>query len=123
MGRSAARIIPVAEALEHVLDKHRPLNEVARAVRRALLPRYRGITMQGVLDTLVEAVSAGLAHEGANGHGARTIGQLPPAQADTATNRAIAYWHGHPEATVREVAEAVGCAASTASSARPRGVR
>ncbi len=115
---SITAIIPVAAVLEHLSDQHRPLKDAARAIRKTLMPRHRGLTIQAVTEALLEAIASGEAHEGRDENGARTVGRLPAEPVATASDRAIAYWLDHPQDTVRAVAEAIGCSASLAGKAR-----
>jgi hypothetical protein len=113
-----APIVPLASVLELLPNEHRPMKEVAKMIRKTLLPVHRGISVQAVMDALTEAIASGQAHAGEDQHGARTVGHLPPVPVATATDRAIAYWEEHPESSVRQVATAVGCSASAAGRAR-----
>jgi hypothetical protein len=114
----SAPIVPLASVLELLPNEHRPIKDAARMIRKSLLPVHRGVTVRAVLDALVEAIAAGSAHEGYDRHGARTVGMRPAVPAESVTDRAAAYWIEHPESSVRQVAQAVGCSTSLACKAR-----
>jgi hypothetical protein len=111
-------IVPVANVVEHLGNEHRPLKEAARSIHKDLLPQFRGISVQAVVDALLAAVAQGFAHEGEGRRGVRTIGLQPAVVEESATDRALAYWEAHPESSVREVARAVGCSPALAGRAR-----
>jgi hypothetical protein len=110
--------VPMSTVLEHLPEEHRPLREVARWIRGVLQADVRGVSVQAVTDALLEAVVAGAAFEGEGPRGTRTIGKAPAVRHVSATDRAVLYWEAHPQASVRTVAEAVGCGIGTASRAK-----
>lgn len=112
------QVLQVSTALLHLADEHRPLKEAARSIRKALSTSHRGLTVQAVVDALNDAIASGQAYEGTDRHSARTVGRQPAPQIDSVTERAIAYWDEHPDASVREVADALGCSRSAVGRAR-----
>ncbi|MBA3707415.1 MAG: hypothetical protein H0W83_01185 [Planctomycetes bacterium] len=103
---------------KHLQDEHRPVREVSRRIHRLLMPTIANITVAGVEDALVALVSDGDAYEGTGFKGSRTVGLAPAVVVKTAKDRAVEAWLATPSATVREIADLVGCGHSVAGSAR-----
>ena len=96
------------------------LDDVVAHVHRTLIAKMPKLTKAAVKDTISALVQAGQAHAGEGRKGSRTVGLSQPDPVVTAAQRAAAYWAEHPEATVREVAEAVGCSKTEAGRSRPK---
>jgi hypothetical protein len=111
-------VVPLDKVLPHVPATHKPLDEVARAIRKALLVDNPRVTLSAVKDAMLGLVEAGQAHEGTGRGNARTIGLSPANHEASALDRAVAIWEAHPDYSVRQVSLAAACSVGIAHRAK-----